>query len=228
MEASPTWPAPLDLVGLGLIVVLLLLGLYRGLWWQVIRLVGVALSVLVARAAGAPLAQRLMALFSELEPRMAHGLAWGTLFLTTLLACALLGLLGQRMLEAMKLDLANRFAGACAGAATGFFLHVVLVVLVCQLAPERLLGKYVVGTRSERLYTVLGIQRPVVLASEATEEVDRILGAAPRPKGRPHRGQRKEQGQGPAGPGQPVTPRPEPEKAPHEPPPAPAKPGVVR
>ncbi len=227
MEASPTWPA-LDLVGLGLIVVLLLLGLYRGLWWQVIRLVGVALSVLVARAAGAPLAQRLMALFSELEPRMAHGLAWGTLFLTTLLACALLGLLGQRMLEAMKLDLANRFAGACAGAATGFFLHIVLVVLVCQLAPERVLGKYVAGTRSERLYTVLGIQRPVVLASEATEDVDRILGAAPRTAGRGQRGNRRP----PAAAGQPTAPPPAPNGTPRQPPlPAPTPtpaPGVVR
>ncbi|NOT31326.1 MAG: hypothetical protein HOP15_12845 [Planctomycetes bacterium] len=183
-HASPTWTAPLDLIGLGLIAVLLLLGLYRGLWWQVIRLVGVAVSVLVARAAGAPLAQRLMALFSELEPRSAHGLAWGTLFLTTLLACALLGMAGQRMLEAMKLDFANRFAGACAGAATGLFLHVVLVVLVCQLAPERMLGKYVAGTYSERLYTTLGIRRPVVLAAEATQDVDRILGAAPRRKAR--------------------------------------------
>jgi len=185
MPTSPTAahsgiPAPLDLVGLGLIVVLLILGLYRGLWWQVIRLVGVALSVLVARAAGATLAQRLMALFADLEPRMAHGIAWGTLFLTTLLACALIGLLGQRMLEAMKLDLSNRFAGACAGATTGFCLHVVLVVLVCQLAPERILGRYVAGTYSEHLYSALGIQRPVVLASEATEDVDRILGAVPR------------------------------------------------
>ncbi len=200
-HATPTWPAPLDLVGLGLIVVLLLLGLYRGLWWQVMRLVGVSVSVLVARAAGAPLAQRLMALFSDLEPRTAHGVAWGTLFLTSLLACALLGLLGQRMLEAMKLDLANRFAGACAGAATGFFLHIVLVVLVCQLAPARVLGKYVVGTHSERLYTTLGIRRPVVLASEATEEVDKILGEAPRTKPRPRTGPRQAPASKPAASG---------------------------
>ena len=188
MDPSPTWPAPLDLVGIGLIAVLFLLGVYRGLWWQVIRLVGVTVSVLVARAGGALLASRLMALFPELAPRMAHGIAWGTLFLTALLACALLGLLGQRMLEAMKLDLANRFAGGFAGAATGFFLHVVLVVLVCQLAPARTLGKYVAGTYSERLYAALGIQRPVVLASEATHEVDQLLEAAPRRRPRPGAG----------------------------------------
>jgi hypothetical protein len=162
---------------------LLLLGLYRGLWWQVIRLVGVTLSVLVARAGGSTLAERLMAMFADLEPRMAHGIAWGTLFLTTLLACALLGMVGQRMLEAMKLDVANRLAGACAGAVTGFCVHVVIVVLVCQLAPARVLGRHFSGTYSERLYSALGVRWPVVMAKEASQEVNLVLDQNPPPAG---------------------------------------------
>ena len=188
MQSSPTWPAPLDLIGLALIALLLLLGLYRGLWWQVIRLVGVTLSVLAARAGGAILAERVMALFPQLEPRTAHGLAWGTLFLATLLACALLGLLGQRMLEAMKLDLANRLAGAFAGALTGFCLHVVVVVLVCQLAPPPVLGRHFTGTYSERLYSALGVRWPVVMAREASQEVDQVLEQAPAPPPKPEGG----------------------------------------
>lgn len=179
MDSAREWPAPLDLVGLGLIGMLLLLGLYRGLWWQAMRLVGITLSVLMARAVGGPLAERLQALFPELQPRVAHGVAWGTLFLTTLLACALLGLLGQRMLEAMKLDLANRLAGGVAGALTGFCAHVVIVVLVCHLAPPRLLGRYVAGTYSQRLYAALGIQRPVVVAADGAREVDRVFEHSP-------------------------------------------------
>ena len=180
MQVSPTWPAPLDLVGLALVVLLLFLGLYRGLWWQMIRLVGVTVSVLIARAGGSPLAERLLALFPDLAPRTAHGIAWGTLFLTALLACALLGLLGQRLLEAMKLDLANRLAGGCAGAATGFCVHVALVVLVCQLAPARVLGQYVSGTYSERLYSALGVRWSVVMAADAAREVDRVLEPSPK------------------------------------------------
>jgi len=179
MDSSREWPAPLDLVGLGLIGLLLLLGLYRGLWWQAIRLVGITFSVLMARAVGAPLAQRLETLFPDLQPRMAHGIAWGTLFLTALLACALLGMLGQRMLEAMKLDLANRLAGGVAGALTGLSAHIVLVVLVCHLAPPRLLGKYVAGTYSQRLYSVLGIERPVVVAADGAREVDQVFEHSP-------------------------------------------------
>jgi uncharacterized membrane protein required for colicin V production len=182
---SPAWPAPLDLVGLGLIGILLLLGLYRGLWWQVMRLVGVTASVLVARAFSAALAVRVAALFPDLTPRTAHGVAWATLFLVALLACALLGMLGQRMLEAMKLGLANRVAGACAGALTGLCVHVVLVVLFVQLAPASTLGRYVVGTYSEQLYGALGMRWPVVMASEAAHEVNRALEESPRPGAAP-------------------------------------------
>jgi len=216
MHAPPTWPAPLDLVGLGLVALALVLGLYRGLWWQVMRLVGVTLSVLAARAVGLPLALKLQRLFPELEPRTANGLAWLTLFLTALLACALLGLLGQRMLEAMKLDLANRLAGGFAGAATGFCAHVAVVVLLCQLAPPRVLGHYVVGTYSERLYSALGMRWSVVLAAEAANEVDRALKDSPRP---PHRAR------APYGPPRPpeTTPQPSPPTA-TQPPPG----GVVR
>jgi uncharacterized membrane protein required for colicin V production len=175
MDSSAHWPAPLDLIGLGLVSILLLLGVYRGLWWQVMRLVGVIVSFLVARAVGATLAVKLVALFPDLEPRTAHGIAWGVLFLTALLACALLGHLGQRLLEAMQLGLVNRLAGGAAGAATGLAIHVAVVVLICQLAPAQVLGRHVAGTWSERLYFALGIERPVVIASEGAREVDAIL-----------------------------------------------------
>jgi uncharacterized membrane protein required for colicin V production len=179
MQTSAGWPEPLDLIGLLLVALLLFLGLYRGLWWQMIRLAGVALAVLVARAVGGPLAERLQALFPGFEPRTAHGVAWGALFLITLFGCALLGLAGQRLIEALRLDLANRLAGACAGAITGLCVHVALVVLVCHLAPERVLGRYVAGTYSERLYGALGLRWPVVMAADAAREVDQVLERSP-------------------------------------------------
>lgn len=180
MALTPPWFAPLDVVGLALVVILLGLGLYRGLWWQVIRLLGITISVVVARTLGTRLAERVAVLLPDVTPRTANGIAWATLFLTSLLACALLGLLGQRMLEAMKLDLANRLAGACAGAATGFCAHVVLIVLVVQLAPAPLLGRYVAGTYSERVYAALGLRWPVVMAADAAHEVDQVLEQSPK------------------------------------------------
>lgn len=174
MHIPQGWPPLLDLIGLVLVVVLFVLGAVRGLWWQVIRLVGVTLSVCVARAFGARLAERVLVFFPELTPRSAHGIGWGVLFLLALLAFALLGLLGQRMLEAMKLDLANRLGGALAGALTGLCLHVAVVVLLVQLATPSWLGRHASGSYSEHIYTSLGLRRPVVMASEAVHEVEQI------------------------------------------------------
>jgi len=187
MHPQHGWPAPLDLLGIGLIVLALVLGMWRGLWWQVMRLIGVTLAVLVARWFGPPVAGWLLAHWPNLEVRSGHGIAWGLIFVVTLFACALLGLMGQRMLEAMKLDLANRLAGACAGAATGLLAHVVLVVLVVQLAPERVLGKYVAGTYSERVYSAVGLRWPVVLAAEPAQAVERVLERSPKHPRGPHR-----------------------------------------
>lgn len=177
-------PPFVDLVGILLVVLLLVLGLVRGLWWQVIRLVGVTLSVCVARAFGARLAERVAVFFPDLTPRSAHGLGWAILFLLSLFSFALLGLLGQRMLEAMKLGFANRLGGACAGALTGLCLHVAVVVIVVQLATPAWLGKNLSGSWSEHIYTSLGLRRPVVMASEAVHEVHQVY---ERPGARPRR-----------------------------------------
>lgn len=179
----------LDLIGLCLVGILCLLGAVRGLWWQVIRLVGVTLSVCVARAFGARLAERVLVFFPDLSPRSAHGLGWGILFLIALFGFALLGMLGQRMLEAMKLGFANRLGGAAAGALTGLCLHVAVVVLVVQLATPGWLGRHASGSYSEHIYTGLGLRRPVVMAAEAVHEVEQIRPARPKAKESPAEGE---------------------------------------
>ena len=159
----PTWLAPVDLFGSVLVLVLLVLGLVRGLWWQVIRLVGVALAGMIS------------GFWPQLSSRASHGAAWASVFVLTLGAASLFGIFGQRVLEAMKLGLANRAAGALAGALTGVLVHVALVVVLCQLAPPPFVGRYVAGTFSERLYARLAQRWPGVLAAEAALEVERVL-----------------------------------------------------
>jgi uncharacterized membrane protein required for colicin V production len=184
MQLPHGLPPLVDLVGILLVALLLVLGAVRGLWWQVIRLVGVTLSVLVARGLGARLAERVLVFFPELSPRSANGLGWGILFLLSLFCFALLGLLGQRMLEAMKLGFANRLGGACAGILTGLCLHVAVVVLMVQLATPPWLGRHVAGSYSEHIYTRLGLQRPVVMAAEAAHEVEQVYERPPERKQR--------------------------------------------
>ena len=167
--------APLDLVGLGLILLLVALGLWRGLWWQVIRLLGLVCAVALARVFSPETAAWISESWPDLEPRLTHGLAWGSVFLLTLGAASILGLLGQKLLEAMQLGLANRLGGAIIGAVTGVTIHLTGLVVLCQLAPESFVARHVPGTYSERLIESAGSRWRVVLGAEAANEIDRLL-----------------------------------------------------
>jgi len=165
----------IDLVGGGLIALFLVLGFVRGLWWQVIRALGLFAAVLVARAASPRVTPWIADTWPELSPRLAGGIAWFGLFLLALVAATLFGVLGRKLLEAMQLGLADRVGGAAVGAATGLLLHVALLVILCQLATESYLTRTLGGTASERVVDVVGARWPVVLGKEAGGEVDALL-----------------------------------------------------
>ena len=176
--------APIDLVGLGLVTALFLLGIWRGLWWQVIRLAGLILAVALARVFSPETAVWILEWWTDLSPRVAHGIAWASVFLLTLGAASILGLLGQKILETMQLGLVNRAGGAVAGALTGALVHLTLLVFVCQLAPGAFVTQHVAGTYSDQVLDKVSSQWRVVLGAEAAGEVDRLLGReAPEPGG---------------------------------------------
>jgi len=172
--------ATLDLVGLGVVFLLVALGLWRGMWWQVIRLIGIVLAVGLARIFAPETAQWVSQSWPNLEPRIAQGIAWASVFLLTLGAASILGMLGQKLLEAMKLGLLNRVAGGVLGAATGVIVHVAFLAGFCQLAPEGVVARSVAGTYSERLLEEAGARWRVVLAADAVDELDRVFGREPR------------------------------------------------
>ncbi len=165
----------IDLLGLGLLGAFLILGFVRGLWWQVIRLVGVVAAVLIARAASPTLAPKLVAQWPDLQPRLAHGIAWFGIFLAAMIAATVLGLLGKRLLQAMQLGLFDRVGGAAVGAATGLLVHVAVLVAIVQLGSEPFVARTISGTTSEHLVDALGARWPVVLGRDAGGEVDDLL-----------------------------------------------------
>ena len=168
--------AALDIVGLSIVGILILLGLWRGLWWQVIRLLGLVAAVALARVFSPETALWISESWPDLSPRLAHGTAWVSVFLLTLGAASLLGLLGQRILEAMQLGLANRLGGAVVGAVTGVLVYLAALVMFCQLAPEGFVAEHVPGTYSERLVDAAGRRWRVVLGAEAARELERVFG----------------------------------------------------
>jgi len=171
--------ATLDWVGLGLIVLLVALGVWRGLWWQVVRLLGIVAAVALARGLSGGFAERISALWPELSPRLANGVAWISIFLVAMAVAALLGLLGNKVLQVMQLGLANRVGGGFAGLLTGLLLHGAVLIVLCQLAPEPFVGRVVAGSYSERLVGVAGERFPVLMTDEAAREVRRLLDRDP-------------------------------------------------
>ncbi len=124
-----------DQVGLGITALCLALGFWRGLWWQVVRLLGLGAAVGIARWVGPVWGDDIHG-WTELPLDVAHGLGWVSAFLLTLIGAAILGMVGNRTIEAMKLSLINRSAGAIVGAATGALLHCAGVWACAHFAAE--------------------------------------------------------------------------------------------
>lgn len=170
--------AVIDMIGLGLVGILAVLGIWRGLWWQVIRLAGVFAAVVLARAFGAGLGELLLEKWPDLSPRLAHGIAWIGVFVVTMGAATILGILGNRLISAMALGFANRLGGALAGVVTGLLIHIAVIVGICQLAPENFVSRVLTGSWSEQLYEAVGSRWPVVIDGESADEVDDFLEGA--------------------------------------------------
>lgn len=164
-----------DLVGLGLLGVFALLGFWRGLWWQLLRLVGLAAAVLAARSLETSVTGMLESRLSDLDPRVLHGIVWLVLFLGTVAVFALLGRLGKKLLEAMQLGLMDRVGGAIAGLLTGLVLHAALLAALVQIAPDAFLQKHIHHSFSERLIQIVGVELPFLFDSQRSTSVEQRL-----------------------------------------------------
>jgi len=163
----------IDWVGLALVGVFTLLGILRGLWWQVIRLLGIVASVALARTFSASWGETL-AESTQLSDEVATGVVWVGLFLLGLVITALLGTLGKKSLEAMQLGLVDRFGGLIAGLATGALLHVAWLVVLAHVGPQPWTADRLEGTYSRGLLQAVTTRYPVLTQRE-THAADRLL-----------------------------------------------------
>ena len=154
----------IDQVGFGVVGLFFLLGIWRGLWWQVVRLLGVVMAVGLARSVSPQLTPRVQEAL-DLSPSMSHGLSWFLLFLGGLVVAALLGMLGKKALDALQLNLMDRIGGAVVGVATGLSLHVALLVFLGGVGPARFKANHLQGSASWGLLETLAEHH--VVAGEA-------------------------------------------------------------
>ncbi|MBL8859509.1 MAG: CvpA family protein [Planctomycetes bacterium] len=162
----------LDVLGLVVVGFFLLMGAYRGMWWQVIRLLGIVAAVSVARAAAPRLAPQFAAAFPDISERVATGIVWTLVILLGLLAIALVGRLGKVTLDAAHMGSIDRVGGALAGGLTGAMIHAAFVLCLCQTASAEWSVAEVRGTTSQRLVDSLGRKLPLFLDADAQERLE--------------------------------------------------------
>ena len=170
----------IDWVGVGLFSVFAVLGLLRGLWWQVMRLIGIVAAVALARTFSAPWGDALEAR-TDWSHEVATGVVWVGLFVLGLVATAIVGTLGKKSLQAMQLGLADRFGGLLAGVATGGLLHVAWLVVMAHLGPQPWTADVLDGTYSRNLLQAVTTRYPVLTRKEtyASDSMIQWLGDRP-------------------------------------------------
>ena len=162
----------IDIVGLSLLGGLALLGFIRGLWWQVVRLLGLAAAVVCARGLTPTLAPRVSEWFPDMPERLGQGLVWFGLFVAGLVVVSLFGLIGKKSLEVMQLGLADRLGGALAGVVTAIVVHAAFLVLLLHLGPEEWTQDAMRDARSRALLDSVARKVPLVVDAGTAERLE--------------------------------------------------------
>ncbi|MFT7676717.1 MAG: putative membrane protein required for colicin V production [Planctomycetota bacterium] len=176
IEAAPKfWHALRDLawvdqLGLGLLALFLVLGFWRGLWWQIIRLAGVGAAVLLARSLTPDMAPEVE-IHTNLSSAAAHGLVWFVLFTSGLILASVAGLMGKRALDALALGWVDRFGGALAGGLTGMILHGAVLLVFTSLGTTDWSANALGGTRSQRLLNVVTNRWPILVDAKVSNKI---------------------------------------------------------
>ncbi|MEZ5976211.1 MAG: CvpA family protein [Planctomycetota bacterium] len=159
-----------DKMGLVLLGLFLVLGAFRGLWWQIVRLIGIVFAVYLARTFTPGLAVHLEGRF-DLGEAPALGLTWFCIFVLALVVAALLGRMGKRALDAMHLGPLDRFGGALAGALTGLILHAAVLLLLTGLGTSDWSTETLAGSKSQRLLDAVSQRWPLYVDARVRDEL---------------------------------------------------------
>lgn len=125
---------PADVIILGIIAISMLLGVFRGLVREAFSLAGWVAAYVVARMFHAPLEQMLA---DEITmPSLRLVVAWGGLFLVTLLLAFIAGYMVMSLMEAAGLRGVDRFFGAIFGLLRGLILVLALLVLAAPFVSK--------------------------------------------------------------------------------------------
>lgn len=160
----------IDLLGITVVAIFFVLGIRRGLVWQVTRLIGMLLAITLARSISPELVPRFEDIL-HLPAKASQGIVWFLVFVGTLIVTSLIGLVGRRALEAVQLGPMDRMGGGMAGAATGTLVHCVILILMTSLGTPQWTADTLKGSASASVLDNLSRKKHLLLNAQAAERI---------------------------------------------------------
>ncbi len=121
-----------DIVVLVVVAVLTLLGLWKGLVRQIVGLAGVAAGYVIATKFYGPLAAKFLTGFRPATGRVISFLA---IFIACIIAASIIGWIAEKLMNTAGLGILNRIGGGILGAAKGYLIVSVAVVMMVSFLP---------------------------------------------------------------------------------------------
>lgn len=165
--SSTPW---IDIVGLGIVAFFLIRGLTTGLIWQIALLVGVGISITVARKFAPEFSPKVQEI-TDLPLQACQGIVWFMIFAGTLMTAAFIGKFARNAVEAAQLGPLDRLGGALAGTLTGAIVHCALLVLLSSIGTEGWTVKTFKGSASASMLDNLSRKQHLLLDAEAAERI---------------------------------------------------------
>lgn len=125
---------PADAIILGIIAISMLFGVFRGLVREAFSLAGWVAAYIVARLFHAPLEEMLVDVIST--PSLRLLVAWGGLFIATLLLAFIAAYMVMSLMDAAGLRGVDRFFGAVFGLLRGLILVLALLVMAAPFVAK--------------------------------------------------------------------------------------------
>ncbi|MEL6713956.1 MAG: CvpA family protein [Planctomycetota bacterium] len=160
----------IDMVGFGIVVLFLSLGLRHGLVWQVARLIGMAVAIVLARTLSPEFVPQVQEALS-LPTKACQGIVWFCVFVGTLIVTGLIGMVARRTLEAVQLGTMDRLGGGLAGAFTGVIVHCALLVLLASVGTADWTTRTLQGSASANMLDSLSRKSKILLNAQAAERI---------------------------------------------------------
>ncbi|HEX6591384.1 MAG TPA: CvpA family protein [Moraxellaceae bacterium] len=172
---------PADIVILVVIALSVLLGVFRGFVREAFSLAGWFLAYVVARLFHAPLEAMLADAITTPSLRLA--VAWGGLFVATLLLCSVAAWMIMSLMEAAGLRGMDRFMGAIFGLLRGLILVLALLVMLAPFVGKDAWWQQAKLPREFMRYQLLGseLKRKVVQAAKEAGEAKPDAGGTQAP-----------------------------------------------